>query len=111
MSYYHSGVDLRARTGTPIRAPASGKVLYSDFMVVPGNTVVIDHGEGILSRYMHLKNFHVSEGDSVKRGEVLGIAGDTGRVEAAHLHWEVVWKGRQTDPFNFMETWNKYCIM
>ena len=109
ISYYHTGVDLRARTGTEIRVPASGTVLLSEHMVVPGNTVVIDHGAGILSRYMHLEESNVYPGQYIRRGEILGLAGATGRVEAAHLHWEVVWKGRKSNPHLFMTAWNQHC--
>lgn len=100
--YFHSGEDLKARTGTKIRSVAAGKVVFSRESIVPGKTVVLDHGNGIYSQYMHLSKFNVEVGDSVEPGQVIGLAGATGRVEGPHLHWEISWKGRRADPAKFV---------
>lgn len=108
-SYYHSGVDLRARPHTPIMAANQGTVVFSGHMLVPGNNVIISHGHGLFSRYMHLESVSKNVGDIVKTGEVIGTAGATGRVEAPHLHWEVIWKGQHADPLMFVKDWEKVC--
>lgn len=108
-SYFHTGLDLRAATGTPIPASGEGEVIYAGHMVVPGNVVVIDHGGGFFSRYMHLSEISVNVTDQVKQGQQVGLAGATGRVEAPHLHWEVVWKGVKTDPLKITKAWSHLC--
>ncbi len=104
-SYYHSGVDLRARTGTVIRSIGQGKIVLAEHMVVPGRVVVVNHGVGIFSRYMHLSEINVSVGQNISSQQILGKAGATGRVQAAHLHWEVLWKGLPLSPKKFIENW------
>lgn len=108
-SYYHSGVDLRAFTHTPIATANEGEVVYAGHMLVPGNNVIVSHGHGLFSRYMHLQSFKVSTGQRIETGKIIGTAGATGRVEAPHLHWEVIWKGQHADPLQFVEDWNKIC--
>lgn len=108
-SYYHSGVDLRARTHTPIRAASTGSVVFSGHMLVPGNNVIVSHGLGLYSRYMHLQSINVNVNDKVDVHEVVGTAGATGRVEAPHLHWEVIWKGQHADPLLFVKDWEQIC--
>lgn len=100
--YYHSGVDLRAPTGIPLKAMSAGKVALSEKSIVPGNTVLIDHGGGIYSQYMHMSRLDVKVGDLVQPGQIIGLSGATGRVEGPHLHWEVSWKGRRANPFSFL---------
>ena len=108
-SYYHTGVDLRAPTGTGIHAIAAGHVSYANPMVVPGKVVVLNHGGGLFSRYMHLSKIKVKEGQAVKPGQLIGLSGATGRVEAPHLHWEVIWKGNHADPHRFLQAWGQPC--
>lgn len=108
-SYYHSGVDLRAYTHTPIPAASQGTVVFSGHMLVPGNNVIISHGHGLFSRYMHLETVAKKVGDKVTTGEVIGSAGATGRVEAPHLHWEIIWKGQHADPLLFVKDWEHVC--
>lgn len=98
-----------AASGTPIMAMAMGRVSYANPMIVPGNVVVLNHGGGLFSRYMHLSKIKVKEGDVVKAGEIVGLSGATGRVEAPHLHWEVIWKGNHADPFHFLQQWEQLC--
>lgn len=107
--YYHSGVDLRGWTGTPIKAAAGGKVVLAEHMIVPGNNVIISHGANIYSRYMHLDEINVKVDQVVGPDHIIGTTGSTGRVEGPHLHWEVYWKGQLADPHQFIEVWNRNC--
>lgn len=107
--YYHTGTDFRAAMNTPIHASSAGTVVFAQHMIVPGNMIVIDHGGGLFSRYMHLNKFNVQVGQSVQKNEVIGYSGATGRVEAPHLHWEIVWKGIPADPLRFLEVAEQTC--
>lgn len=108
-SYHHTGLDIRARKGTPIYAAADGKVVFQDKLTVPGNMIIISHGGDIFSRYMHLNKFKTEIGELVKKGRWIANAGSTGRVEAAHLHWEIIWKGNYGSPRLFLEGWEQIC--
>lgn len=108
-SYYHSGVDLRAYTGTPIQSTKEGVVVFAGHMTVPGNNVIVSHGGGLFSRYLHLSEIRVQEGDRIPAATVVGLAGATGRVEAAHLHWEMIWRGQYADPLMLREDWGPVC--
>lgn len=109
INYYHTGEDLRAAKGTPIEAIGDGRVVFADEMVVPGNNVLIDHGRGWFSRYLHLSKINVRPGDLVHASTIVGLSGDTGRVEAPHLHWEIIWQGIPANPSLFLSEWSKYC--
>lgn len=108
-SYYHSGLDQRARVPTSIRSIGPGKVVFAEHMVVPGNTLVIDHGGGFFSRFMHLSDFKVKVNQQVENQQVVAVTGATGRVEAPHLHWEVVWKGNHANPNLFLQALEQIC--
>jgi murein DD-endopeptidase MepM/ murein hydrolase activator NlpD len=98
----HKGTDFRAREGTPIRAMNDGEVrLVEDFRNY-GKTVVIDHGLGIMTFYMHLSETHVVQGASVKKGESIGLSGQTGYAEAPHLHLTVRINNVSIDPLVFL---------
>jgi murein DD-endopeptidase MepM/ murein hydrolase activator NlpD len=99
----HTGLDFRAPLGTDIKAIAAGKVLLVGEFYLPGNTVVIDHGNGVVSMCMHLSEVLVSEGDLVKRGQTFGRSGATGRVTGAHLHLSVSVQGVTVDPAPLFE--------
>ncbi len=99
----HSGADLTAATGTPIHASNRGRVVLAKNLFFSGNAVFIDHGLGIYSVYLHLSEIQVKSGDIVDRGEVVGLAGATGRVTGAHLHWGVRAQGARVDPFSLLE--------
>ena len=86
---FHSGVDIANHEGTPVHASASGTVTYAGYKGLLGKSVFIEHGFGIMTRYGHLKRFHVEEGQSVKRGDIIGEVGCTGRSTGSHLHYEV----------------------
>ena len=94
----HSGVDIRAPQGTPVKACNRGFVALVDELFFSGKTVVIDHGWGTFSMYFHLAETHVQEGDRVKKGDVLGRVGSTGRSTAPHLHWGIKINGARVDP-------------
>jgi murein DD-endopeptidase MepM/ murein hydrolase activator NlpD len=83
----HSGVDLDAPAGTPVKAANAGQVVVADELFLSGNTVVIDHGLGLYTIYCHGSKLVIKEGQSVKKGQVIARVGSTGRTTGAHLHW------------------------
>ena len=99
----HSGVDLRAATGTAIHATNRGRVVLAKDLFYTGNTVILDHGLGIYSLYAHLSRIDVERGAVVNSGEIVGLAGATGRVTAPHLHWAMRVQGARVDPFSLVE--------
>lgn len=94
----HWGVDMAAPTGTPIRAPADGVVRISDDYYLDGGYTLIDHGLGVQTGYLHQSKRLVRAGQSVKRGQVIGEIGATGRATGAHLHWTLNWFEMKLDP-------------
>ena len=94
----HTGVDLRATSGTPIYAANSGKVITSTYNTAYGNYVVIDHGGGVATLYAHMTKRLVSVGDTVKQGQNIGTVGSTGYSTGAHLHFEIIKDGDYIDP-------------
>lgn len=95
----HYGVDFAAPRGTPVKAPAPGRVtLVHNDMYFSGGTVILDHGHGISSVFIHLSRIDVDEGRRLDRGEVLGAVGATGRATGPHLHWGVNWFDTRLDP-------------
>ncbi|MCB1450202.1 MAG: M23 family metallopeptidase, partial [Nitratireductor sp.] len=98
----HSGTDFRAPTGTPARATANGTVIDAGRNGGYGNMVEIDHGGGFTTRYAHLSAIKVTAGQKVKRGDVIGLVGSTGRSTGPHLHYEVRKGGQAIDPARFL---------
>lgn len=100
--YYHRGIDYAGALGSPVIAPASGRValvgLVSQGFRVHGNIVGIDHGQGVTSIYMHLSRIYVKEGDFVKAGKPIGAVGTTGASTGPHLHWGLYVQGQSVDP-------------
>lgn len=94
----HQGLDFRAATGTPVTAISGGKVILARDFFFEGNFLVIDHGQELLSLYLHLSAFKVKEGDTVSKGQLIGLSGGTGRATGPHLHLAVRWQGVYVDP-------------
>ena len=94
----HYGIDIAAAKGTPIIAPASGIVRLVDDLYFTGNTIIIDHGHGISSTFLHLDNIAVKENMAVAQGDVIGTVGSSGRSTGAHLDWRVNWRDKRLDP-------------
>jgi murein DD-endopeptidase MepM/ murein hydrolase activator NlpD len=94
----HLGLDFRVPSGTPVDAMNDGTVLLARPLYFEGNFVVLDHGQGLLTLYLHLSEFKVKEGDQVKRGQEIGLSGGTGRATGPHLHVAVRWQGTYLDP-------------
>lgn len=98
----HAGIDFRSETGAPIRSSGNGKVITASYAGGYGNMVEIDHGQGITSRYGHMSRILVSEGQTVRAGDMIGEAGSTGRSTGPHLHYEVRRDGQAMDPMRFL---------
>jgi len=94
----HRGTDFRAPMGTPVHASNAGAVVLARELYYEGNCVVIDHGLGFMTMYMHLSKFEVKEGDKVEKGQIIALSGGTGRVTGPHLHLSVRWSGEYLDP-------------
>jgi murein DD-endopeptidase MepM/ murein hydrolase activator NlpD len=99
----HLGLDFRVPSGTPVDAMNDGTVLLARPLFFEGNFVVLDHGQGLLTLYLHLSEFKVKEGDQVKRGQEIGLSGGTGRATGPHLHVAVRWQGTYLDPMQLLK--------
>ena len=99
---FHSGVDIGSSYGAPIIAPADGRVMTADVMSGYGKEIMIDHGNGISTRYGHLSGFAVTRGQSVRRGDVIGYVGLSGRSTGPHLHYEVRINDTPVNPYKYL---------
>jgi murein DD-endopeptidase MepM/ murein hydrolase activator NlpD len=100
---FHTGVDISANTGTPVHAAADGIVYTAEYDGSGyGKMVVIDHGNGVRTRYAHLSAFEVVAGQEVRRGQVVALSGNTGRTTSAHLHFEVRMGGSAVNPYPYL---------
>ena len=94
----HSGIDIAAPEGAPIMSPADGTIALTGDFFFNGNSVFIDHGQGLISMMCHLSRIDVKEGDVVKQGDLLGAVGKTGRATGPHLHWTVSLNNARVNP-------------
>ncbi|MBZ0294770.1 MAG: M23 family metallopeptidase, partial [Anaerolineae bacterium] len=101
----HTGWDIRTTLGVPVMASSAGTVAYTGHMDIRGNIVIIDHGYGIFSTYCHLSQTHVTRGQTIIKGQIIGVTGDTGRSSGPHFHWEIAVNGDFVDSVQFTETW------
>ena len=101
---FHRGIDISGRKGEPITAPNHGKVVFTDDLTFHGKTVVLSHGQGVGSIYIHMDSIDVEEGDRLKKGDTLGTVGSSGLSTAPHLHWGIYIHGKAVDPTQWLET-------
>ena len=99
----HGGVDLKAPLGTQVVAPNHGRVILRDDFFFSGKSLVLDHGGGLYTMYFHLQDFAVEKGIQVRKGDLIGWTGMTGRVTGPHLHWGARLNGARVDPFGLLE--------
>ena len=100
----HSGMDIAAPNGTPVKAPAAGVVTFaSPDLYLTGGTLLLDHGHGVSSNFLHLSRIDVKVGDRVEQGQVIGAVGATGRATGPHLHWGMNWFDVRIDPLLVLE--------
>jgi murein DD-endopeptidase MepM/ murein hydrolase activator NlpD len=98
----HTGVDLAAEEGEPVRAPNDGVVVLAEDQFFSGNSLVLDHGQGIYTMFFHLSKINVRYGQAVRKGDVIGLVGATGRVTGACLHWGARVQGARVDPLELI---------
>jgi hypothetical protein len=98
----HTGIDMKGASGTPLLAPASGRIVLAEDLDIRGGYVLIDHGWGIYSGIAHLSELYVTRGQVVQQGQVVGISGSTGRSSGPHIHWEIAVNGEWVDPAQFL---------
>ena len=103
----HTGIDVAATTGTPIKAAAAGKVILADQFFFNGNAVFIDHGQGLISVYIHMNKRLVTAGQHLKQGDIIGTIGQTGRATGPHLHWGVYLNQTSINPNLLLEHQNE----
>lgn len=99
---HHAGLDISAPTGAKVKAPADGVVTFVNYDGAYGKSIMISHGYGFTTRYAHLSGYNVTLGQQIKRGDIIGYVGSTGRSTGAHLHYEVRISGVPTNPRNYL---------
>jgi murein DD-endopeptidase MepM/ murein hydrolase activator NlpD len=101
---FHKGVDIGSPDGTPVHAPADGRVIKAGLGSGYGREIEIDHGNGIITVYGHLSGYNVTEGETVVKGQVIGFVGHSGRTTGSHLHYEVQVRGTSVNPHKYLRT-------
>ena len=101
---FHKGVDIGSPDGTPVHAPAGGRVIKAGMGNGYGREIEVDHGNGIVTVYGHLQGWNVTEGESVVKGQVIGFVGHSGRTTGSHLHYEVQVRGNAVNPHKYLRT-------
>ena len=105
MQTRHTGWDQRAAAGTPIKAVAAGRVAFAGRLDIRGNYVMINHGYGVYSGYAHFSATHVTRGQTIAAGQVIGMSGNSGRSSGPHLHWEISVNGEWIDGLALIDMW------
>jgi len=99
----HSGIDIAAPEGTPVKAPAAARVIRTGNYFFNGNTIFLDHGQGLVTMYCHLDTLEVTPGQRLEKGDIIGTIGMTGRVTGPHLHWSVSLNDARVNPMLFLQ--------
>jgi murein DD-endopeptidase MepM/ murein hydrolase activator NlpD len=99
---FHYGIDIATNFGNPIVSTADGIVISLDNDKIGGKNIIISHGNGITTHYLHLSKFLVKSGQKVKRGDVIGLVGKTGKAQGPHLHYEVRVNDKPVNPYNYI---------
>jgi murein DD-endopeptidase MepM/ murein hydrolase activator NlpD len=103
----HTGLDFKAPKGTPIYAASRGRVALAKNLFFTGNTVILDHGYGVLTLYAHMSKLKVKKGQMVEGGHLLGLSGMTGRVTGPHLHWMAIIHKQKVNPIGLTQGFMK----
>ena len=98
---YHRGLDIRGRLGAEVRATANGIVITQTYDKIRGRHIMLDHGNGFVTKYSHLKKSLVQEGDTVENGQVIGLVGSSGRSTGPHVHYEIYYENKIVNPTRF----------
>jgi hypothetical protein len=102
LAEHHSGMDIAAEKGTPVRAPAAGTVVFAGSAPDYGHTVILDHGHEIRTLFGHLSKVQVAQGQKVERGQQIALTGNSGKSSGPHLHYEIVVRNRSVDPRGYL---------
>ena len=100
---YHRGLDIRGRLGSEVRATANGIVINQEYDSIRGRYIVLDHGNGFVTKYAHLKKSLVREGDVVEKGQAIGLVGNSGRSTGPHVHYEILYENKIVNPTKFVK--------
>ncbi|MDX2161586.1 MAG: M23 family metallopeptidase [bacterium] len=101
----HTGWDIRTTMGIPVMASEAGRVAFAGRLSIRGSHVIVDHGYGVFSGYSHLSQIHVTTGQTLTKGQIIGMTGATGRTSGPHFHWEMAVNGDYVDSVQFLEMW------
>lgn len=108
ISSFHTGIDIRGNFGEPIFAAADGEVILAEYSGGHGNYIIINHSDKYETRYAHLAKIDVLVGEKVKKGQIIGSVGSTGRSTGPHLHYEIIENGKPIDPYTYLSIFDQY---